>query len=139
MNADFLRSQHRQILDQAGAIRERTRQPVHIDAYVAEDLRHNLGELSASVSLHLATEDHVLYPRLMKGSNPKTRAAAKQLHAEVGGIAEAFKEYLLHWRSGKAILRDPTRFARETDEILTALAARIEREEHELYPLLESH
>lgn len=138
MNADFLRSQHRQILHQAGAIRERTRQPVHIDAHDAEDLRHSLVELSASVSQHLATEDHVLYPSLMKGNNSKIRTVARQLYAEIGGIGEGFKEYLLHWRSSAAILRDPTRFVRETDEILTALAVRIEREEHELYPLLDS-
>lgn len=137
MYTDNLRKQHGEILEIANEIQGILRRPSAVDAVAGDKLRKALVELSARVTVHLATEDRVIYPRMMTDSDPKISGTAKRFADEMGGIGEAFKAYLSHWRSGAAIAADVNRFADETKHVVSALGARIQREERELYPLVD--
>ena len=111
--------------------------PSSVDAAVSDKLRKALVELSARVTVHLASEDQVVYPRLIKAADQNVSTIAKRFADEMGGIGDAFKVYLSHWRNAVAIAARARTFASETKQIASALGTRIDREERELYPLLD--
>lgn len=96
-----------------------------------------LSRLSGKVSVHLAMEDDSLYPELIAHKDAFIRAAADRLAKEVGGIKKAFAEYTRKWHNAEAIGGNATEFIRETRNIFSELTRRIEKEDGELYPLVE--
>jgi hypothetical protein len=52
----------------------------------------------------------------------------------MGSLGEVFAGYLARWPHEGAVAADAGGFARETREVLRALAARIAAEDHELFP-----
>ena len=102
----------------------------------AADVRLKLSELAAKTTLHLAMEDGSLYPRLMAHEDPKVRDTASRFNNEMSAISAVFETYTAKWTES-AIREDSTGFIEETTKLFTALANRIQRENTELYPLLE--
>ena len=135
MHTDNLRKPHREILQIVSGMQALMRIPSSVDAAVSDKLRKALVELSARVTVHLAAEDQVVYPRLIKDTDQKISTIAKQFADEMGGIGDVFKAYLSHGRNAAAIAADVRTFAVETKQIASALGTRIDREERELYPL----
>jgi len=99
--------------------------------------RARLVDLSGKVGVHLITEDKVLYPSLLAAKDPAVVAATKRFVDEMGGIAEAFKQYLRDWPTGATIHSQSEKFRSDTEKLFSALAGRIRREESELYKLAE--
>jgi hypothetical protein len=126
------RRQHRRLLDLAGSISRQLPQ----GAAAAESIRTELSKLAGVLKLHLAMEDDGLYPSLAESDDAKVRETARAFAEEMGGLAAAFTSYSDRW-TAVAIAQDPDAFARETRRIFTALADRIDREDNNLYPLLE--
>ena len=102
----------------------------------AADVRTELTALAAKVNVHLAMEDDALYPRLHAHADPKVRNLAKKFTDEMSGIKAAFQKYIQTWNE-PAIRRDATGFVAATKGLFAALAQRIQRENTELYPLLD--
>jgi hemerythrin-like domain-containing protein len=96
-----------------------------------------LSNLSGKLKVHLAMEDNSLYPRMLQDSDPAVSAMARRFADEMGGIAKAFGGYVERWPSANAIQLAPQQFIDETRKIFAALASRIERENNQLYPLLD--
>jgi hypothetical protein len=92
--------------------------------------------LTAALTAHLNGEDWVLYPRIRASGDPAAAALADRFVREIGGLSARYQAYLRVWTSS-AIAADWSGFQVETGDILAALAARAEREDRELYPLLE--
>lgn len=88
--------------------------------------------LSRQLLAHLATEDRLLYPMLRRSPDPATAALAARFAAELGGLADAFKDYIRHW-TPERMARDPDGFERDTRALSAQLDERIRREEAELY------
>lgn len=88
--------------------------------------------LSRQLIAHLATEDRLVYPMLRRSPNRATALLAERFAVELGGLADRFKAYMLHW-SGDRIERDPDGFAADTRRFSALLNERIRREEAELY------
>ena len=103
----------------------------------ASEVRSLLSKLAGKLKIHLAMEDNSLYPELLQSSDPKVRAMAERFVSEMGGITEVFDAYLAKWAEKTLIQKDAAAFVRETEGLFVALGARIEREESELYPLLD--
>lgn len=137
MYTDNLRRQHQEIIAIVTEMQKTIRQNREIDVSIGDKLRKSLVELSGRVTVHLATEDQVIYPKMRKHNDPKVSATAKRFADEMGGIGEVFKNYLSRWRSGVAIAGDSNKFIQETQQIAAALSSRIEREERELYPMID--
>jgi hypothetical protein len=100
--------------------------------------RHVLAELSGKLLMHLAAEDNVLYPRMLKSTEAKTRALAQRFVTEMHPISDAFKKYAVRWGTAKNIQADAESFVRETQEIIKVLGERVRREHDELYSLADS-
>jgi hemerythrin-like domain-containing protein len=137
MYTDNLRRQHQEIIAIVTDMQKTIRQSRAIDVTVGDKLRKSLVDLSGRVTVHLATEDQVVYPKMMKHTDPKVSSTAKRFADEMGGIGEVFKGYLSRWRTGVAIANDSSKFVQETQQIASALSSRIEREERELYPMID--
>ena len=113
---------------------------------IAADLVHHAGQrpldtvavaqtrwaLSRHLLAHLAKEDSLLYPRLQRSPDTQVAALAHRFAAELGGLSDAFKQYMRHW-SAERIAADADGFERDTHIVLSALQDRIHREESELY------
>jgi hemerythrin-like domain-containing protein len=94
-------------------------------------------DLFGRLTVHLALEDQVLYPKLKSSSEPTVRDMAKRFEQQMGGIKSSFDEYGKRWPGKLAVGKDPTAFVAETRQTITALKERIRREDSELYPAAE--
>ena len=98
-----------------------------------ESLLTSLGDV---LTAHLHTEDTLLYPVLAKSNNKNICATSKMFLASIGGLKKSFTEYINNWPKQK-IVRSPTVFIKESNEIILALYDRITKEENQLFPLVD--
>lgn len=103
----------------------------------AKEMRTLLSELAGKLKVHLAMEDKHLYPKLLSHDNGTVRSTAQQYIDEMGGIAKVFTDYLDRWPHAKAIQENASGFIEETKGLFNALGNRINKENNDLYPLLE--
>lgn len=92
--------------------------------------------LASGLIHHLKSEDWMLYPALLASSDDKIALTARAFSASMGGLWDEFKNYSERW-GADAINRNWKRYQAETFEILRALTLRMNREERDLYPLLD--
>lgn len=132
---DRFRRQHQEILQLMAQITSMldTSQP----GEKARDIRTQLSVLAGKLNVHLAMEDNALYPSLLEQKDGNVGLVARKYAEEMGHIKETFAGYLKKWPTPMAIQNDPGRFSGETREIFAALARRIQREDDELYPLVD--
>lgn len=135
-NTERYRAQHAEILRLATDLK-RHLSPAALTADPIP-VRHILYELSGKLLTHLAAEDNVLYPQMLKSADARVRTLAQRFVTEMHPISEAFKKYAVRWGNAKNIQADADSFVRETQEITTVLGERIRREQAELYLLADS-
>ena len=112
-----------------------------LQAGVAENasaLFAELKKISATIKLHLAIEDRMLYPALANASDPQVAAVGQRFQHEMGGLATAYEDFAVRWNTAARIAADPQDFGRQLGAMLDALHARIQHEDRELLPLAES-
>lgn len=95
------------------------------------------GMLRDTLVRHLKCEDWVLYPRLKASGHPGLIDLAGEFVEEMGHIAIEFAAYDARWTTER-VTAQWAPYRAETREMLEALAARIAREESELYPHAEA-
>jgi hemerythrin-like domain-containing protein len=103
----------------------------------AAAIRRLLSALAAKLTMHLAMEDKVLYPQMLQHPKHEIQKLARAYSKEMGGITDAFTAYLARWPSPETIQHAAAEFVRETNAIFKALRKRIEKEDSELYPLVD--
>lgn len=103
----------------------------------ASKARQLVSKLLGKLNMHLAMEDKSLYPRLLKDSDERIKAMAKQFINEMGGIGEAVEGYQKKWVTASEIQKDPNGFIQHTKGILNALAQRIDKENRQLYKAVD--
>lgn len=129
MNVAELRAQHERIMRFAAELHRaleagRGVQPV-------AGLRWRLAR---EVIAHLAVEDRLFYPLMIRSGDAEAAGTATRFQAEMGGFADDFTAWLARWNELN-IAQDWDAFRAETRAILTTLADRSRREEEMLYPL----
>jgi hypothetical protein len=134
MNIDRYKSTHVQILGQIDSLRSLIRLGV---VERAGEIAELIVTISSGIKFHLAAEDSVLYPALIASGEAGTVAMARQYQAEMTGIADAFKAFVLTWRVESRIAADPDGFRQRANTVFRALYERLQREDHELYPAAE--
>lgn len=95
-------------------------------------------ELFGKFSVHLALEDNSLYPRYTVHPTLAVADAARRFQIEMGGLGERFDLYKRAWPGPLAIAKDVATFVRDSRAILELLAARVAREETQLYDLIDN-
>jgi hypothetical protein len=132
---DSFRRQHEEIL---GLVKELQPQ---LDATSlrrdATSVATGLQRLATMLKAHLALEDSTLYPKLLAHADPEVVAMARRYQQEMGGVQTAFSDYIGRWPSAASIQQDPDLFLSQTQGIVAALLARVEREDGELYPMAD--
>lgn len=135
MNTSRIKSDHDALYASMEALRGLVRAGV---AGNAGALFAELKKLDATIKLHLAIEDRMLYPALANASDPQVAAIGKRFQHEMGGLATAYEDFAAHWDTTARIAADPDRFGQEAIGLLDALHARIQHEDSELLPLAEA-
>lgn len=132
---DTLRRQHKDLLEIAAEISS------HLNSDKlskdANEVRSLLSQLFGKLNVHLTLEDQVLYPQLINHSDEKIKETAKRFVDQMGGIADALKDYKNKWSNAIKIQKAADDFINDTKGIFDALAKRIEKENNELYVLLD--
>lgn len=100
-------------------------------------IARTIGKLNVLLRVHLAYEDTVLYPYLIRSGDGETAALAFKFSRETGSLAPQFEEFARRWSDPTAISGMFGRFREEATAIFATLAARIQRENDQLYPLAE--
>lgn len=134
MDIQHYRQQHDEILGHVAGLRGLIARGIgtHADAIAGA-----LAAMNATVRLHLASEDSVLYPTLRASSHPDVAELGERFRVEMVGIAGAYGGFIGRWRSGAHIASSPEEFRDEADAVFNALHQRIRREDRELYPVAE--
>ena len=132
---DDLRKAHKELLEIAGQISAM----LFVDTVSekSEEISRLLSSLLGKLNFHLMMEDKHLYPDFFKHSDKKVRNIAMDFSDEMGGIAQHLRQYRDTWSNASAIKDNPKEFISETRGVFKALAKRIDKEDNELYPLVE--
>jgi hypothetical protein len=101
-------------------------------------LRCDIARFIGKLRVHASMENEALYPRLHAHADVAVQAKARALFDEVSGIYAAAWTYQEKWRSAEAVAADVAGFARETKRLLKTLYLRMDRENRELYPLVDA-
>lgn len=133
---DLFRSQHEAILDVAFTISDML-DPGTLPANVSR-VMESLAELDRRMTTHLLLEDQSLYPMLMCHPSEDVRGTAQCFVDEMGDLAEHFRQYKKRWMSVEQIMGSTEGFIRETREIFAAMSDRMDRENSDLYPLIDN-
>ena len=133
---DLLRRQHDAALDMAQRLLGL------IDGYrpgnSATPILMQLNRLYGVLRVHLAHEDVELYPVLMASGDRNVARTAQHYVDEMGGLALHLECFARHWSCSASISANFAEFAQAANDLMLALAVRIEREDRYLYPLLDS-
>jgi iron-sulfur cluster repair protein YtfE (RIC family) len=132
---DSLRQQHGAAEDMAATILSLVSS--YRDEYDAIPIARLIGKLNVLLRVHLAYEDTVLYPLMMRSGDGEAAALAHLFSEETGAIAPRFEDFVRRWSRPTAIDAMFDLFQEEATALFAALAARIERENDLLYPLAE--
>lgn len=128
-----LRQDHDVLVSLVSDFRDILRQPV---APAGIDLVKFRSGFSKELLAHLTREDWLLYPSLLQSSDKLISGTAQRFVDEMGGLLASYKAWSGQWPTERIIAEWPT-FVTETSALLDALAHRIDRENNELYPLVE--
>ena len=103
----------------------------------SHNIRKLLTKLSNNVKIHLILEDTALYPILAKSDDGKVRETSRQYMEEMGVISYSYTSYVEKWSAGSSIKDQPAAFISETKDLLGSLLNRIDRENNELYQIID--
>ena len=94
-----------------------------------------LSFLSEKIRIHLAQEDLLLYPELLRHPDQRVRDTARRAMASMGDLQQVFRAFRERWADAGRLAQDPGGFIGETRTVFEALAKRMLSEEAEIYPL----
>ncbi|HEU0311203.1 MAG TPA: hemerythrin domain-containing protein [Sphingomicrobium sp.] len=131
---DILRRQHDDALAMAQRLLELVDQ--FQPGQTASPIVLQLNRLHGLLRIHFAHEDFELYPRLVSSPDPKIARIAQGFVDEMGALASEIECFARHWPSSASIAANFDEFREAVNELMLALAVRIERENRLLFPLL---
>lgn len=134
MNIDKFKHQHIEIMEAVNELRRLVAEGIVRNA---DRISAKMVSMSGTIKLHLSVEDSVLYPALQKSQDATHVALGNKYRSEMDGLAAAYTQFAGKWLSAKRIADDADGFRAEANTVFKALHERIQRENKELYPVLE--
>lgn len=134
--ARSLRSQHVKLTEHLDSVR-RKMIPL-IDTAQAKSIRGEISRMAGLLNYHLAMEDQVVFPRLLRHGSGNVAFIVKRLSGDMKGLKGDFSAYRKRWMTVGALETAPDGFRVETNRLFLALEARIHREDRELYSIAET-
>lgn len=134
MNIDRLKEEHVVVLTAVTELKNLVKRGI---AENADAIATAIVSMSSRIKLHLAAEDRFLYPSLANSTNPAVARLGKTFQQEMGHIAAVYAQFAGKWNSAMEVTADPEGFRADANNVFKALHQRIQRENQELYPLVE--
>ena len=128
---DKFRLQHNELLTLASELQAQLNEEAL--SKDGTEARRCLGSLMGKLTLHLSTEDKVLYPELETHKDPAVAALARRFASEMKTTAASVVAYNGKWNTPSVIKANARGFIQETKDVVKVLADRIKRENQELY------
>ncbi|MBW6532627.1 hemerythrin domain-containing protein [Sphingomonas sp. RRHST34] len=128
----MLDKQHASLKESAAALRFEVDRPTPD----MEALARAKWRLGYRLAVHLAHEDRHVYPILIAHADHRIASLAALYEREMGDLDQRFRDYIARWSSDMVTSEWPA-YRLATYTILDALAQRIDREDRELYPLVD--
>ncbi|MBV7273701.1 hemerythrin domain-containing protein [Clostridiaceae bacterium UIB06] len=135
MNVINLQRQHNEVMDLANYILKNIK---------SRTIEQNLNEMVKSINIiagklkiHLLNEDKYLYPNLLSSSDLALNAFGKKYSEEMKEVSKTYEDYKFKYNTASKIKQNIEKFTKDTEVIFRVLSNRINREEKELYPLLD--
>lgn len=135
MNLERFESQHIKILRGIGELRRLSQQGI---AANASAIARALVELSATIKLHLAAEDRMLYPTALRDGDAELARMAQRYQTDMGPIATDFDAFARRWNTAAPLRTQPDEFRREANAVLRMVWERMHRENREFYPRMQA-
>lgn len=135
MKTDHFRQTHDELLQLAGEI-SKLLTPAELQKDAAK-VRSLLSRLAGKLSVHLQMEDKSLFPSIEAYGDARLNSMLKRFVEEMGGLKDAFTKYTNKWANPDHIKNNAVEFINETKSVFNALAKRIEKENRELYKLID--
>ncbi len=130
-----LKRQHSEIKDIVkNILTELDNKAVEDKAY---EISKSISILAGKLKIHLNEEDRWLYPSMKNSSDPKLIKFQNIYYSEMEGLFSSFVDYKNKYNTKTKILSNINDFIDESNNILTSLLSRIEKEDNHLYPLLD--
>lgn len=136
MNIDRFKNEHAQILEGIAALRRLSHAGI-VDH--AAEIARGIVAMSSVIKLHLSAEDRVLYPGLQASGDHGLAMLGRRFQQEMGSIAAAYVEFAGRWNTPGRVHGDPEGFRADANRVLKAVYERMQRENHDFYPLIERH
>src|SRR3546814_3633897 len=131
MEIDRFKHQHVEILQGIADLRKFAHAGIKENAY---EIVRQLGALTSVVSLHLAIEDRILYPRLQKGENQHLADMSGSYRQEMKGIANAYITFARKWGKVAVVAEKAEQFRKEAKVALKTCHTRLQKENTKSYP-----
>ncbi len=135
MKIENLVDQHKKIRDLIGEVQVLLNQESSEDKL--RELAHKINKLAGVLRIHLSSEDRYLYPLLMESQDTHTKDLAATFDRSMGGLNNAFISFKTRYNTYENIEGNFEAFREELDRVFDHLLTRLDREDKELYPLVD--
>lgn len=135
MDIDRFKHQHVEILQGIASLRKLAHAGIQENAH---NIARQIVALSNIVKLHLAIEDRILYPALQQASNARLAQMGQAYQDDMKGIANAYIAFSRRWSSAAAVAGQAEQFRTEANSVLKIVHARMQKENTEFYPAIET-
>ncbi len=95
-----------------------------------------LVSISATIKLHLAGEDRMLYPAALRAGDA-AGPAGTMLSGRYGPLAAEFEAFVRRWYTVQPLREQTETLRREANTVLRLLWERMQRENSEFYPRMK--
>ncbi|HLT98107.1 MAG TPA: hemerythrin domain-containing protein [Burkholderiaceae bacterium] len=135
MDIERFKHQHVDILQRIDELRSLARSGIENNAMT---IAQRVAELGKLVSLHLAIEDRIMYPTVRKAADPALAAMGAAYQEEMKGIASRYLRFTQRWSKAEHVASQPEDFRSAANTVLKDVYLRMQRENHEFYPAIET-
>lgn len=135
MQLNNLIDQHSKIRELISSISDDLKKDYYLDN--PNSLLDDIGKLSSILRIHLNGEDRYLYPNLMISKDKEVMKIAKTFDQTMGNLNNSFVSFKTRYNTLESIINNYDAVVIELNEIFNLLIQRLNKEDFELYPLLD--
>lgn len=103
----------------------------------AAQIARGISRLAGTLKIHLANEDRYLYPTMLKSDEATLKSKVNEYQKEMGGLSQEFMTFKDKYNTTSKLMTNLSSAKKDITSIFKKIEERIQKEDHELYPLAE--
>lgn len=103
----------------------------------AQEIAQTVISMSSVIKVHLSAEDQFLYPYLEKVNDQKLKTMSVNFQREMADIVAEYEKFSRRWNTANKLINCDEAFRRDANVVLRKVHERMQREDHNFYPLVE--